>query len=134
MLLSCGNKTIEFRLGPGVYTDWSSDSATGKTYTCKFLNSLIEYGRRDILVISYDLVKSAGIDQIIRQVVKGNYSLIFADRADLYVTRDLYTALLNSGAVVYLDSKDSCLNPDICGRECYIDFTKEGFVYYEDDT
>lgn len=133
MVFKCGDKTVEFRLPCGIYTDYSMDSATGKTYTCSLLNALIEYGRTDLLVVTYDDVKLIGIKPVIEKIKQGSYSLIFMDRANMYMTEELFEVLQGSQAIVYLDYKWNRVNRNICGSECYIDFTREGLLYYADD-
>lgn len=132
MILECGNYEIIFDLEPGVYTDSESNSATGKTYTTKMLKGLIAAGNKNILVLSYDTVSSGGIEKYINIIESNNFDIIFVDRASLYITSELYSALENSGAIVYLDIKENESLDSHYGKECSIEFIKGRIRYYVD--
>ncbi len=132
MELKCGSKRIIFDLEPGIYSAWG-ESASGKTYTCLLLNALIEIGYKDILVITYNTDTANSQSNTIELLKNNKYSLIFADRADLYITKELYDLLDNSGAIVYLDCKQSSENCHLCGLDCVMEMTENEIKYYADD-
>lgn len=132
MLYKSSNKVVDFRLTPGVYTDWSGDSATGKTYTKILLDALIASGETGVLTCTYADLKFAGEEAVINKIESGSYDVIFIDRANLYMSDRLYAVLKQSGAIVYLDIKSNVKGLKYCGSECYMNFTEEGIVYYAD--
>lgn len=132
MRKQCGDKYVEFDLEPGVYTDWSSESATGKTYTAKLLDSLVGLGDNSIKVIKYDDVKLIGTEPYVKDIINNHFDIIFVDRANRYLDDNLYGALNNSNSIVFMDLKMESASPKYCGKECYIDMTPEGLRYYVD--
>ncbi len=131
MTFKIGDITLIFDLQNKVYSA-NPESAIGKTYTYTLLKSLIEIGRDDILLVTYDDVRSAGLDRIKELVTTKKYTLIFMDKADLYMTRELFNLLCATNTVVFMDYKSSPLIDYICGFDCCIDFNKDGLRYYED--
>lgn len=125
-------KTIDFDLSPGVYSNWDCDSACGKTYTLNLLQSFVNLGRKDILLLTYDFVNAAGLDKVKSMVLNNEYVLIFADRADMYMDEELYDLFCKSGAIVFIDSKMNG-KKGIYGAEAYIEMTEREIRYYEDN-
>lgn len=126
-----GRVTLRFELPPGVYTALPL-SSTGKTYTARLLQSIEDEYSEDILVLTYSHLADMSEEALCKRIKSAKYKLIFADRADLYITKGVYECLLKSGAVVYLDCKDNNSDNDIVGKDCDIEFTEQEIVYSVD--
>ena len=120
---------IQIELEAGAY-HFLPYSATGKTYLARMLYGLNE---RDILVITYDTIKTVGESWAIEKIQKGSYSLIFLDRFDLYGSNEMITAVEQAAkkAIVLLDSKMvNELSKSLCTRLAGISFDNSQISVY----
>lgn len=93
---------------PGVYT-LDSNSATGKSYIAGLLSTL-----DNVCVVTYNKVSTV-LSAALQEAMSGKYELVFLDRCDLYMTKELFTQLLALAktTIVILDLKDFCPFTDI---------------------
>lgn len=81
------------------------DSGTGKTFLAKVLEQLEIMGY-EVVSIRYDNYKAISCDQI--RLFSSN-TLLVLDNADLYMTRELQNAILETKATCLIYIRDTCL-------------------------
>jgi hypothetical protein len=98
-------KKLSIDLEPGLYA-FDDISASGKTYLMGLLNALNELEQISVCNITYK--KDICIENVINEINKKTYDVIFFDRMDLYITRELCDAIsvLPKETIVLMDIKD----------------------------
>jgi len=98
-------RSVSFNIKKGCYY-FEQESAIGKTYLGEILKKLNAAGELSACVITYD--KELTSMDIINSMSKKDYDIIFLDRLDMYISKEISDYLFQNGdkTTYFLDLKD----------------------------
>lgn len=126
--------TVVIDLGTGIYASYG-DSAEGKTLIYNTLRSAVALGDDSVMALTYDPYRSKDTLLYQLQHIPSTLSLLFLDRAHLYVDLDVARVIGDLGRrlSIFIDFKEwagfSCIAPSWCT----IDIREETIHLYEDN-
>jgi hypothetical protein len=98
-------RKVKINLDSGIYA-FEDTAANGKTYLMSLIKTLNELELLKACNITYK--KDLSIENVIEEISQSKYDIIFFDRMDLYVTKELCVAIENvpKETIVLMDIKD----------------------------